>query len=264
MTSVRVLSPRALFIPLAISIGLHLALLIAIGPRTHPPTAAPAKALFSRLGIVVPTPAARAQPLPVAAEVQPRTVSPDKPMASSPVAAQPAPIAAQQRPAPISIPHDIVEPEPAADGRVRTVIIATPATYGISEQYASPGGTLPYAWSSAFDTPPQTRSTREASFPGGEHPNGLVLVRALLGTPGTIDEVSVLCGDEPFLTASAQALAGWSFKTATSGGVPVRTWVLLEFAFIADNLASDFDPVKADQSLGAMREKCALRLAASR
>lgn len=253
---------RALLVPLVFSVALHLMALFSFGPRAPTFATQSLPPLAARLvGFATPQ-AVTERPLPFASGPRLRTVRAPLPARKASPAAAPSPVSVPVPSAPIAIPHDSDAPEPAPDARIRTAIIATPATYGLDEKHATPAADLPYAWSSVIDTPPQTSSTREAAYPDGALSSGLVLVRALLGTLGTIDEFSVLCGDEPFAAATTQALAGWSFKAATSEGKPARTWVLLEFAFLADNRAATFDPGRADQSLAAMREKCVLELPA--
>lgn len=253
-------SHRALLVALAVSIAFHLAVLLSFGPRAPTGATQASAPLEARLGGLAKVPAVSERPLPPAPEPPVdalRRPRPDRKTAPAP-SASPAAFPAAR--APIVLPRDPDATEPARDDRVRTAIVATPATYGLEEQYTVPGADLPYAWSSAIDMPPQARSTREAVFPDGEHSSHLVLVRALLGTFGTIEALSVLCGEEPFVAASTRALAGWSFRPATSNGKPAGTWLLLEFAFLADNLAADFDPGRADEKLEAMRAQCALRL----
>jgi hypothetical protein len=237
---------RALALAIAISIALHAGVLLNLG-STAQRAANATRPLTARLVPGIPEPA----------EAPRRATVPPVPLTRS----APKQKAAKAAP-PISIPAQINEPDVPADSRIREVIVVSPDIYGLPANFQTANGDLPYSWSSAVDAPPQARIMGPIIYPSGDATRALVVVRALIGTTGLIDEFDVLCGATPFEEPVTSAIKEWSFVPATSRGMPTRTWMLLEFAFLPDNAAEEFDPSQADRALESMRESCRNKLAA--
>lgn len=157
-----------------------------------------------------------------------------------------------------------IEVEVPIDMRVREVLIASPATYGLSEKYTVAGNELPYAWSDDVDSPPSATSMSRTRYPSEAAGDGLVLVSVVLGANGLIEDHVVLCGGSPFEELASQSVAQWAFAPSTARGHPVSVWILLEFAFMRRNGEEGFDPSAADIALNSLREKCAESLTAQR
>ncbi len=237
--------PGPLALALAVSLALHVAVLLNLAWKPHP-AAELGWAITSRL--VSPGPEA-AGAAPVVAESPP-----PRPRAAPRKAAEP--------PAPGPLPALPAGPETPPDARVREILVPSPDLYELPERYKADGADFPYAWSSDMDTPPQTRTSGSIRYPALTFSSGLVLVRLLLATDGKVEKFERLCGRPPFDAVTMQELAAWSFAPATSHGAPARAWVLLEFAFLPDNAADGFDPSKADALLGSLREECKKQLSA--
>ena len=147
--------------------------------------------------------------------------------------------------------------------RVREVVATSPTIYGLAEKYVAAGSELPYAWSDNIDTPPQATSMSRTRYPSDANRDGLVLIRAILGTNGAIEGSEVLCGEAPFEDVAKESVPNWTFVPPTARGSPARAWMLLEFAFMKANADEGFDPSLADVALASMRAACAERLSAS-
>lgn len=152
-------------------------------------------------------------------------------------------------------------PDLPMDMRVREVVVTSPSIYGLPDKYAIAGGELPYAWSDGIDSPPQAKGMSRTQYPSGVDGDSLVLVRALVGPDGTIEDSEVLCGADPFEEIARQSVPSWVFVPATTRGRPARVWMLLEFAFMKTNSEEEFDPSLADFALAALRAACATHLA---
>jgi len=155
-----------------------------------------------------------------------------------------------------------VEADVPIDMRVREVVVASPSTYGLAEKFSTAGTEFSYAWSDDVDRPPQATSMSKTRYPSEGGSDGLVLVRALLGTNGVIEDHEILCGASPFEDAARRSVGLWAFAPPTARGQPARVWMLLEFAFIKANGEAGFDPSVADATLESMRAQCAQQIAA--
>lgn len=147
--------------------------------------------------------------------------------------------------------------------RVREVVVTSPTFYGLAERYTAAGSDLPYAWSNDIDTPPQATGMSRTRYPSGADKDGLVLIRALVGTSGAIEDFDVLCGEAPFEDVVRESIPSWAFVPPTAHGSPARAWLLLEFAFMKANAEEGFDGSLADVALASMRADCAERISVS-
>jgi protein TonB len=77
----------------------------------------------------------------------------------------------------------------------------------------------------APDYPPEARDAKI---------EGRVLVRALVGADGRIDEVFFDQGDEIFAASAIEAVSGALFEPATKDGEPVAVWVSIPIRFELD------------------------------
>ena len=239
--------PSTLILALVVSATLHMAVLLNLGPQARRPTKMPAP-ISAKLVQIAPESAKVAQQ-PPARVSGPRGRTKQKSRTTEP-------------PPSIPVPVPAVEPEVVSDVRIREVIVVSPGIYGLAANYRSAAIDLPYAWSSDIDGPPQAQSVGPINYPPDATSDGLVLVRAVLGANGRIDDFDILCGSAPFVEVTKSAVTDSAFRPATSRGVPSRTWLLLEFAFIEGNADENFDPSLADAALTSMRAACAQQLAA--
>jgi len=189
--------------------------------------------------------------------------TPHSPRRVAPV--QPSLASAPQKDAETAPPRSrVAERDLPMDLRIREVVVTSPSIYGLPEKHPFEGGELPYAWSDDLDLPPQATSMSRSRFPLGTHRDSLVLVRAVVGTTGSIGKFEILCGAPPFDEVARKSLPQWEFVPPTARGRPARAWLLLEFAFLRGNTEEGFDPSLADVALNSLREKCAESLTAQR
>ncbi len=159
-------------------------------------------------------------------------------------------------------PSQAPGPDLPIDMRVREVVVSSPAIYGLAANFSEPGRDLPYAWSDEIDMPPQATSMSRTQFPSGADKDNLVLVRAVVGSTGAVENPEVLCGEPPFEGLALDSVPHWAFMPPTARGRPARAWLLLEFAFMKGNVEEGFDPSLADAALTSMRAACAQQFAA--
>ncbi|MEI6722043.1 MAG: hypothetical protein WCO67_14845 [Betaproteobacteria bacterium] len=146
---------------------------------------------------------------------------------------------------------------------MRSAIVASPDVYGLPVQIRTEEGNLPYSWSGEIDAPPQVQNLGQVVLQDSGVPASLVLARAQMSTSGLVTRLDILCGSPPFEDSVRSSVENLSFVPATSHGLPARAWVLLEFAFLPGNTATQFDPSLADQALESMRENCRKKISAA-
>lgn len=88
----------------------------------------------------------------------------------------------------------------------------------------------------AVDDPPSPRSRVVPQYPERARQReieGEVLVSALIGVDGRVQQVQILEANPPgvFDDAVRAALQGWTFEPASYRGNPVETWVNIPFPF---------------------------------
>lgn len=243
----------ALILALGASIGLHLAVLFSLDSQLTRHAKMPG-IFLTRLvpsrgeSLVAPRPTLQNQSSSPKPRVR-RAAVPDPPKLAPP----PSPV-------PPPAPSLSGGPDLPIDLRVREIVVLSPATYGLPEKFEVAGSELPYAWSDDIESPPSAASMSMTRYPSGADSDGLVLIRALIGTSGAIDDFEVLCGASPFEDVARESVPNWAFVPATTHGIPARAWLLLEFAFMKSNTEEGFDPSLADVALNSMRVACADRL----
>jgi TonB family protein len=79
--------------------------------------------------------------------------------------------------------------------------------------------------------PPQLRGEAEVVYPEGASGDAAVVIEALVDADGTVTQVSVVSGAEPFASAARRAARGWRFDPATREGRPMAARLRLEVSF---------------------------------
>ncbi|GMV41871.1 MAG: hypothetical protein AMXMBFR64_35870 [Myxococcales bacterium] len=60
---------------------------------------------------------------------------------------------------------------------------------------------------------------------------GVVVVRFVVTAEGTVSELTVVSGEEPFVAATVAAVSTWTFDPATVGGQPAPAWRVVKIPF---------------------------------
>lgn len=89
-------------------------------------------------------------------------------------------------------------------------------------------GGAPNVGGSSLATP---LSLVPAPYPAQSLFGGEVLLDALVGRNGTLSDIRVLHGDEPFLQAALEAVSSWTLYPAQSAGQPVESRMSIAFQF---------------------------------
>jgi TonB family protein len=159
-----------------------------------------------------------------------------------------APAAAEPTPAPAAAPPAPAEPAPAAPTPAPTLAptpapTQAPAAAAQSQSAAAaPAAAAPAAVQrgdlvDSPDTDVEAIFTPKAAYPPlarRQRVGGVVILRALIGENGTVQEVQVLRGVKPDLgldAAATTAVKEWRFRPATKGGVPVKVWKTITIPF---------------------------------
>jgi TonB family protein len=120
------------------------------------------------------------------------------------------------------------------EGRARVTVPSKVALIGMYRPPVLRGptlGALPKDTSAPSDEVAYPLSMVMPRFPPTARAGGQVLVEALIGADGAIGETKVLQAQPPFESAALSALAGWTFKPARRGGLPVPSYVYVVFGF---------------------------------
>jgi len=107
------------------------------------------------------------------------------------------------------------------------VTFAVTLTTGIA-QGAVANGDQTYPSLKSMPSPEYPAAAREGKI------EGLVLVRALVGVDGRVEEAFLEAGDEIFASAALEAIAQAVFEPAMKEGEPVEVWVSVPFRFELD------------------------------
>lgn len=86
----------------------------------------------------------------------------------------------------------------------------------------------------AADAPvvsPRAVETKEATYPEGATGSASVLVEVVVETDGSVSNVAIVQGDEPFATAAKEAIGAWRFTPAMRAGKPLRARIRIGVAF---------------------------------
>lgn len=223
--------PATLAGALVCSFAIHVAALAWLQPRGRVDASAPKFALSVRL---------RQPELPALA---PPTLRP-APSLRSAVPARP-----RSRP---TAPALLPPPQP--DQPLRLRVVADPGGYGASA--ARPEQR--YAWPGQVDVSPFPPEGIAIHYPEGAlkaREQGLVVARIDVDRSGAVERRQLLCGSPPFDQAVRDALAAVRFRPAFAQGQRVSSWILLEFAFLA-NAAENSDPAHAENALAALQKRC--------
>ena len=81
--------------------------------------------------------------------------------------------------------------------------------------------------------PPRQRGSAEVTYPPAATGDGAVVLIVLVDTDGTVADVKVASGDEPFAGAAVAAARTWTFDPATRDGGPVAARIKMEIVFHA-------------------------------
>src|SRR5690606_15240294 len=87
--------------------------------------------------------------------------------------------------------------------------------------------------------PPAPRFTG-VSYPAGAEGDALVVLRFVVQRDGSVQDVEVVLGDEPFASAAAAAALTWVFDPARRGTEPIA--VRIEFQVTFEELSVEQDP----------------------
>ncbi len=203
----------------------------AVSPHTN--VAATAPTTFANTSTAPHQTAPRAQPLPAAHSSAPlSTTSSASPSVNQPLAA-PRPALAERlpTPAPTAGPSPQNSPEPAA-GVVKGMISVTASPYSSPRL---PAGLKPKVagQSNAVQIGPLISSV-EPVYPESaerDRVEGVVKLRAIIGTDGTVRDIDQSSGPPPLVNAAAAAVQQWRYTPTTVGGHPVEAEVSITITF---------------------------------
>ena len=227
-----------LFLPIFLSLLLHLAILAWLHPRGEWHPVLPQFDLSVRLARKDAAPAV--PPLPPA---------------------QPTRRAASQaaKPGPLPPPADSASAAELARQPLRMRIVANPADYGISS--AAPG--RPYAWPGELTElpfPPQGILLRYPEEQLRQGVQGLVVVRLDIARSGLLEQVDVVCSAPAFDAAVLEALRATRFRAPLSSKGPVPAWTVLEFVFLAEPGGEiGNDPRSIERAFTELQKNCPRR-----
>src|SRR6478736_4885705 len=68
-------------------------------------------------------------------------------------------------------------------------------------------------------------------YPEGAHGAAEVVLALVIAQDGSVDDVSVREGSEPFASAARIAVARWQFTPATRDGIPIRARITAKISF---------------------------------
>jgi TonB family protein len=92
-------------------------------------------------------------------------------------------------------------------------------------------GNEPLATQDDSTAPPTPLSLVTAPFPSQSFFGGEVLLDALIGRDGTVSDIKVMHGDQPFLEKALNAVRTWTFHPARVDGGPVDARMTIAFEF---------------------------------
>ncbi len=145
-------------------------------------------------------------------------------------------------------------PSPQPEQPLRLRVVADPATYGAA-------ATTPdrrYAWPGEVDVSPFPPEGISILYPAAALRNeekGLVVVRIDIDRSGGVEQQQFICSSPGFEQAVREALAAARFRPAFVRETRVPSWILLEFAFLADSTESK-DPATPERALAALQTRC--------
>ncbi len=80
-------------------------------------------------------------------------------------------------------------------------------------------------------TPVRVVSTTEATYPITSVASGTVVLEAMIGQSGEIEDIKVIHGITSLTEAAESAVRKWKFRPATLGGKPLTTAIVVAFSF---------------------------------
>jgi len=133
-------------------------------------------------------------------------------------------------------------------------MVATPTEYGLAA--VEEGRT--YAFAAELLGPLLSTDGVRLRYPAQalrKGQKGLVVVRIALDPDARIQSVDFLCRAPAFDQTVADAVAATLFRPALTAQGRVASWMLLEFAFLADS-GGESDADVAERVLGEMQRAC--------
>jgi serine/threonine-protein kinase len=211
--------------------GSAVALAVALWPRSP----GPAEPLRPGLRASLPTP----RPIESAAQTEP-SLQP-KPRPTAPLAAptpsttRPTPLLSTPSPAttaPGSEPAAATPtpvPTPSPTPRIEPPPPSEPAAPAPREAFPLPAGVLPAGWQApiAASDNPQPHYRREDVSRDLKGRKASVLMSIVVSETGTVADLTVHKGDEPFVMAAVDAVRRWRFTPATFQGEPRPVKILV-------------------------------------
>jgi TonB family protein len=91
-------------------------------------------------------------------------------------------------------------------------------------------------------TKPKALHVPALRYPAGAEGEGVVVLELTILADGSVGDVKVRSGEEPFVGAALEAVPGWRFEPATRNGRPVAARVLFEVKLIHPIFIDD-DPI---------------------
>jgi protein TonB len=218
-----------------------------------------AVAYVSAVGLIVSLPAGK--PEPVQPQEKPQEVTfremvvkpPEPPPVVQPVPPAPAPVVpkrlkvrqveAPPPPKPLVAPREMPsapprEADPSEDKGV--AVAGDPALGG--DPAGLEGGVAgvtgqniqPIALPEDADPPRPLASNRAPTYPSearAEGKTGTVVLKVVITAAGTVADVEVLRGEEPFVSAAVRAVREWKYQPATYRGKPIAVYRIIQIPF---------------------------------
>jgi TonB family protein len=153
-----------------------------------------------------------------------------------------------------SLPIPPLAPAPQPEQPLRLRVVADPASYGA----AAAAPEQRYAWPGQVDVSPFPPEGISVLYPDEAlraREKGLVVARIDVDRSGGVERLQLICSSPRFEQAVRDALAAVRFRPAFAKGQRVPSWILLEFAFLAD-AEENRDPAVPENALAALQKRC--------
>jgi protein TonB len=212
-------------------------------------------AIFYALIVLPPTPPERPEPekprevtfqelVPTKVEPPPQPVAEPAPVAAAPVIPKRLKVRkveAAPPPKPLVAPKEMPkeaprEADPSEDKGV--AVVGDPALGG--DPAGREGGVAganvveAIALPENADPPTPLPSNRPPTYPQqarAEGRTGVVVLKVVIAADGSVADVSVLRGEEPFVSAAVSAVRQWRYKPAVYQGKPITVYRIIQIPF---------------------------------